>query len=300
MLSLTIPLYKDRQDVTLTTYIQDDADKMLKSPRPAVLICPGGGYLKCATQEGEPVALRFAAMGYQTFILRYSTYFGGMNPQQLADCAEQILPIKNTIYPNSMLEVGMAMKLIYEHAQEWHVDIKRIALCGFSAGAHNVAMYAAKWQEPWIGKHIQIENEKIKPAAVILGYIAGDYFFNTEEPHHILQTYSNMAMFGKTKLEKEDVEKVQPSKYITGDMPPAFLWATYEDTVVSVKNTIAMAEKLAEQKIPFELHIFEKGDHGLSLGMQESAKKKEQIRRDVSMWVPMAEIWLEKRFALEF
>ena len=75
MKSEVIYLYKDRTDVTLTTYVLDDSREMLNGgKRPAVLICPGGAYLSCSDREGEPVAMAFAAMGYHAFVLRYSTY----------------------------------------------------------------------------------------------------------------------------------------------------------------------------------------------------------------------------------
>lgn len=302
MYSVKIPLYEDREDVTLTTYIQDDASKLLSAERPAILICPGGGYLKCASQEGEPVALRFASMGYHTFVLRYSTYFQNENQVLLEEDSSKVPVKEHTLYPNPMLEVGLAMKLIKKNAQKWQIDTERIALCGFSAGAHNAAMYAASWHESWIAQRLGTNQETLRPAAVILGYMAGDYFFRVAEDEggkqSLLQSYSHIAMFGKPELDREDVEKVQPSRFVTAKMPPAFLWATCKDSVVSVKNTLTMAGKLQEEEVPFELHIFEEGDHGLSLAGQESAKNMRQVRADVGQWVTLAQTWLEKRFAL--
>ena len=79
MITKTIQLYEGRADVTLTTYVLADSPEMLNgNKRPAVLVCPGGAYLGCSDREGEPVALRFAAMGYHAFVLRYSTYFGSL------------------------------------------------------------------------------------------------------------------------------------------------------------------------------------------------------------------------------
>ena len=81
MKSEVIYLYKDRTDVTLTTYVLDDSREMLNGgKRPAVLICPGGAYLSCSDREGEPVAMAFAAMGYHAFVLRYSTYGEHLKP----------------------------------------------------------------------------------------------------------------------------------------------------------------------------------------------------------------------------
>ena len=69
-----IKLYENREDVTLTTYVLQDSPEMLAGKsRPAILICPGGGYMSCSDREAEPIAMKFASMGYHTFVLRYST-----------------------------------------------------------------------------------------------------------------------------------------------------------------------------------------------------------------------------------
>ena len=68
-----IKLYDNRSDVTLTTYVLQDSPEMLDGKtRPAILICPGGAYINCSDREAEPVAMKFASMGYHTFVLRYS------------------------------------------------------------------------------------------------------------------------------------------------------------------------------------------------------------------------------------
>jgi len=78
-----------------------------------------------------------------------------------------------------------------------------------------------------------------------------------------------------------------------------FLWATAEDSLVPVQHTLIMASALADKKIPFEVHVFEKGPHGLSLSTQATAQARSQIYPDAAKWVGLAEAWLEKRFALE-
>ncbi len=84
MLVNKLCLYESRDDVFLTTYILDDSVELYNGiARPAVLICPGGGYMSCSTREAEPVALRFASMGYHAFVLNYSVYReGGAFPKE--------------------------------------------------------------------------------------------------------------------------------------------------------------------------------------------------------------------------
>ena len=140
-------LYEDREDVTLTTYVINEKGELHgQGKRPAVLICPGGGYFNCSDREAEPVAMQFAAMGYHTFVLRYSTYTQGRD--EFPDVfGKSIEPNPMTKHPAPVREIGMAMLFIRKHSDEWAVDMERVAVCGFSAGAHNTAMYIGT--SPW-------------------------------------------------------------------------------------------------------------------------------------------------------
>ena len=135
MITKTIQLYENRPDVTLTTYLLSDSPELLNGKkRPAVLVCPGGAYLNCSDREAEPVALRFAAMGYHAFVLRYSTYFEGKPSPFPLPKSMEVNP--HSVYPGPMRDIGKAFLTIRAHAEEWLVDVERIAICGFSAGGH--------------------------------------------------------------------------------------------------------------------------------------------------------------------
>lgn len=139
-----IKLHDGREDVTLTTYVLDDSPEMLKGKkRPAVIICPGGAYLNCSDREAEPVALKFATMGYHAFVLRYSVYQEGKGGTP--DWSKPMEPKLQCIHPNPMRDIAKAMLYIGAHAVEWLVDMSKVAICGFSAGAHNCAMYSVYW-----------------------------------------------------------------------------------------------------------------------------------------------------------
>ena len=129
MIHQTIKLYEDREDVTLTTYVLADSLEMLNGKkRPTVLICPGGAYLNCSDREAEPVALRFAAMGYHAFILRYSTYFEGKPSPFPLPAHLEVNP--NSVYPGPMRDIGKAFLTIRAHADEWQVMRKGLAIQG--------------------------------------------------------------------------------------------------------------------------------------------------------------------------
>jgi acetyl esterase/lipase len=140
----SIRLYEDREDVTLTPCLISETGEMhAQGKRPAVLICPGGAYLSCSDREAEPVALQFMAMGYHAFVLRYSVFFG--TQQGWPDLNAHFEVKQDRVHPAPVREIGMAMKLIHDRAEEWNVDTDRIAVCGFSAGGHNAAMYSVYW-----------------------------------------------------------------------------------------------------------------------------------------------------------
>lgn len=298
-----IKLYEDREDVTLTTYVLADSAELLGGkPRPAVLICPGGAYLSCSDREAEPVALKFASMGYHAFVLRYSVYQDG--EFAFPDLSKPLTPKKKCQNPMPMREVGKAMLIIREHAEEWLVDVDRIAVCGFSAGAHNAAMYAANWQTEILSEYFQEEPAKFRPAACILGYTLSDYVLmrehNANGPEFDAMFFgiSNTAFLGEPTPSEEKLIAASPARNVTENMPPTFLWATSEDSLVPVQQSLVLARALADAKIPFELHVFENGPHGLALATQATAQAKAQVMPDVAKWTEMVDTWLEKRFAL--
>lgn len=299
----TLNLYEGREDVTLTGYIIGDSPELLNGKtRPAVLICPGGGYFNCSDREAEPVALRFAAMGYHAFVLRYSVY--GEGARQFPDLSRPLEPKAKLQYPAPMLEIGRAMRLIREKAGDWLVDTDRIALCGFSAGGHNAAMFATKWHTPMITDALGGDSDMYRPAALILGYPLTDYVYMDETAKtanpmdKAFFDASTTAYVGSARPDGTLLEEISPARNVTEHMPPTYIWATAADSLVPVQHSLRLAHALADQKIPFELHIFEDGPHGLSLADQASAGARSQIIPDTAKWVPLAAAWLEKRLAL--
>ncbi|WP_099466639.1 alpha/beta hydrolase [Konateibacter massiliensis] len=298
-----IRLYEGRDDVTLTAYVVSDSPEMTNGvKRPAVLICPGGAYINCSDREGEPVALRFASMGYHAFVLRYSTYTKGAFG--FPDLSKEILPNELCQHPKPMLDIGKAFLTIRQHAKEWLVDVDRIAVCGFSAGAHNCAMYSTFWHTPIFAEVYGEKPEVFRPAAAILGYTLSDYLFMKETKgamnamDKMLFELSNTALLGTSNPSEEQLNAVSPALHVSKHNPPTFLWATAADSLVPVQHSIRMAHALADQKVPFEIHVFEEGAHGLSIATQASAGSKAQINADAAKWVGLADTWLLKRMEL--
>lgn len=291
-------LYPDRDDVTLTAYIADDSAEIMKGQkRPAIIICPGGAYISCSDREAEPVALRFLAMGYHAFVLRYSVLGQG----------EQITPMnmKKFMKPNPqittpapMLELGRAMLLVRSNANRWLVDEKQIGIAGFSAGGHNCAMYSTFWHTDRVAGALQADPKQLRPAFCVMGYPFIDYVYNCAQNFNpfISKAYQLMYLgyFGTATPTLEQQRENSPNYFVTENNPPTFIWNTSTDSGVNVQHTLSMAQALAEKKVPFELHSYDEADHGLSVANAASAGKKEEINEIVGQWVPRAEQWLRK------
>jgi len=296
-----IYLYDDRPDVTLTTYIWDESPELQPGQsRPAVIVCPGGAYLNCSDREGEPIALKFMAMGYQAFVLRYSTYLEGKGG--FPEPGKPLKPKPERSHPTPVREIGKAFLILREHAEEWHVDMDKVAVCGFSAGAHNSAMYSVYWNKPEITEFYGRPAEDFRPAAIILGYTLSDYHFMKETEMDFFAKFlfdaCNTALTGTPEPDDATMTAVSPARLVDENTPPTFLWATAADNLVPVQHSLRMAHALADHKIPFEMHIYEEGAHGLSTADQASASDISQVNMDAAGWMEEVDQWLAKRFAL--
>ena len=181
---------------TLDGYVLDcELTLGQEKKRPAVIVCPGGGYLYCSPREGEPVALRYAAAGFHAFVLRYST---GRDAGGFA-------PLK---------EVSWAVQLLRENSEEWNIDPEKIVTCGFSAGGH-LALSAGL-----LAEH--------KPNAMILGYPAAS------APNFPGADFMLKLLEGKDTVTSQDAEKYDLVKHITKEAPPVFIAATAEDMLTSM------------------------------------------------------------------
>ena len=292
MRCFTLPLREDKPEITLTAYLWDASPALTQQPRPAVLICPGGGYLYLSDREAEPIALRFMAMGYQAFVVRYSVFHddGGNEPQ---DC----------VYPEPIIDVGRAMLAIHANARDWQVDASRIALCGFSAGGHNVLMYAQLWDKPVVTAPLGCDAEDVRPAACIAGYPVADGSIiwnalpDSDDIMNLFRRYA-LAIMGTEHPTEAQVREASPALGDASSMPPTFLWATSEDGLVNVRHTLHMADALAQAGVPFEAHIFEQGGHGLALADQTTSNHPHEMNSDAAKWIDLCGAWLLKRFAL--
>lgn len=270
--TLKVPYEKAGLDPTgclaeLDLYNLEQYENVELKRRPAVVICPGGGYEYCSVREAEPVALRFAAYGIPAFVLRYS-------------CV-------NKMFPTALLEAARAMEYVRENASELGVDPDKIMICGFSAGAHLAASLAVHWKKPFITDALGGESSLYKPNGAVLCY---PVITSGEKRHD-----GSIVNIVGSDYPPDKTELVSLEKQVTEDVPPVFLWHTADDGCVPVENTLLFAAALAEKKIPFACHIFESGVHGLSLCDDCTAGYEGHINPDCARWFPMAVDWIKAR-----
>lgn len=229
----------------------------LEKDRPAVLVCPGGGYVYCSPREGEPVALSYAARGFHAFVLRYST----------AKDAAGFTPLE---------EVSWAIGYIRENAGQWHIAPDKIAVCGFSAGGHLA-----------LASGVLAKN---KPNAMILGYPAAS------APNIPGADFLLKVLEGRNDVTDADAEKYDLISKITKQSPPVFLAATAED-MLTAYGALPVAKAYSDLGMPYELHVFQYGPHGYSLANEVSADGSEKnLDPAFAQWLELSVQWLHKTF----
>ncbi|MFR8317230.1 MAG: alpha/beta hydrolase [Catenibacillus sp.] len=292
MIIETIDLWEDRDDVKLTTFLAAP-DPFMPNPvkKPAVIVCPGGAYRSCPRHgnEGDPVAMTFAADGYQAFVLEYS----------VAESAPQ----EKTLFPAQVRDLGKAMLEIRAHADEWAIDPEKISVIGFSAGGHLCGMYATTWHTPVLSEYFHEDSSVFKPLTAMLIYPVADYVIQDaylkENPSPVLGPDINVPVFGTANPNAEMLKAYSPSELVSEHTVPVFLAAAMDDGMVTAKNSLAMAAKLQEKGVPYELHIFEYGDHGFSLGRNLFEPFRQDKAHACAQWVPMAKTFLMHHIAPE-
>lgn len=291
-------IYEDRDDVTFTAYLLDKSAEMSYSKkRPGVIINPGGAYTMLSDREAEPIAMKFAGMGYQTFVLRYSVITGKENawPADVYQLPERKPEVE---YPAPLVELGKAMLIVREHADEWNVDCNQIGVCGFSAGGHNAAMYASCWHRPVLTEALQVNADKLKPAFCIVGYPFVDWEleYNLDLAPEIRQAYKWMYLdyFGETDPPIEKMHECSANYMISEKTAPTFIWTTSTDQSVHPTHSISFVMEMAKKNVPYEFHVFGEGNHGLALADRATLNQPEDVNEVVAQWLPLVETWLEK------
>lgn len=247
----------------IPTNCQNIGPEFAEKKFPCIVICPGGGYNFTSDGEAEPIALQFFTEGYRTFVLRYS-----VDPHS---------------FPQQLREVAAVMELIYKYADEWNADVTKVAIIGFSAGGHLAAQYSNRYDCPEV-REIFPQSKPVQ--ASILSYAV-----LTAHPEY--KHASTIRHYVGHEPTDRNEKGCSCELVVTEKTPPTFLWHTAEDAVVPVENSILYAQALSAHKVPFELHIYPYGPHGLSTADKLLWKDLDERYARVNKWIEDVKSWLE-------
>lgn len=245
----------------LNVYIPEAPDYPTRV-RPAMLVIAGGGYGFVSPREKECIALAYVSQGFAAFTLEYS-----------------IAPVK---FPAQLIEGAMALAYTRENAQKYGVKPDKVAAVGFSAGGHLTGMLGTLFDRAEVKAALKDKAALVRPDAVILSYpviTCGD------KAHK--GSFYNLCGEENLKLQEE----LSLENCVNANSSPAFIWATADDQAVPSENSLYMALAYKTAGVPFELHIFESGAHGLSLATEETGGINEPVQK----WISLSVTWLKTR-----
>ncbi|MBO7170730.1 MAG: alpha/beta hydrolase [Clostridia bacterium] len=249
-----ITLYGGEPDIPFIYYPAEN-----KKTDMTVIVLPGGGYTGLADHEGKGYAEFLNAFGIDAFVLYY-----------------RVAP---NYFPKPLLDARRAVRYVRANAERYGINPNKIAIMGSSAGGHLAAMtsnYRAEIPEEAGDELLAVSP---LPNASVLCYpvIALSDLAVT----HVGSCFNHLGPSG-LRLAKD----VDPVLLIDEKTPPAFLWHTSDDAVVNVINSLRYGETLRRHGVPFEMHVFPHGVHGLGY----TEKTPENIR----VWADLLYTWFEE------
>ena len=189
--------------------------------------------------------------------------------------------------PQTLAEASLAMAYIREHAEEYNVNPDRVFVVGFSAGGHLAGMLGTQWHSDVLKDVINSPEGSNRPTGMILCYPVLSYFPKTH-----IGTFNNA--FGTDSPTEEQIKFCSVEKNVSDLTCPAFLMHTADDTAVNVGNTLKMAVALEENNIPFEVHIYPHGPHGIALANEITAAREGQYDERIARWPELAREWMKR------
>ena len=223
--------------------------------RGCVVICAGGAYRGRAWHEDKGYAEEFVKYGITAVVVDYRVY--------------------PYTYPAPQEDLARAVRYMRKNADRYNILPDKIAICGSSAGGHLVTCGMEHFGVKEEGD--EIDRVSSRPDAAILCYAVSTLGEYTHEDTMQIITH------GDAELRK----KLSGELNVPDDCPPVFMWHTAEDGSVPVENALIMGMALRKKKIPFELHVYPYGAHGLGLVYDDALD-------EVRSWFPLCVRFLEK------
>lgn len=235
----------------LTPYLLPDA-------RGAIVVCPGGGYRNLAPHEGEPIARWLNSLGIAAFVVEY-----------------RIAPHR---HPAPLRDGQRAIQVVRHHAATWGLDPARIGMLGFSAGGHLAASVATQPDAADPASADSVARQSSRPDLAVLAYPVISF---VEHVH----AGSIENLLGPEAPESS-CAALSADRNVDAQTPPTFLWHTADDASVPVEHSLLFASALARHGVPFGLHVYPHGRHGLGLAEGDPV---------VGSWRTLCASWLADR-----
>jgi len=250
-------LGKEDKDIpTLTPYLPDPA----KATGAAMVICPGGGYGGLATHEGKDYALWFNENGIAGFVLKYRLGPSGYH------------------HPAMLQDAARAVRMVRARAEEWKVNPRRVGIIGSSAGGHLASTLMTHFDQGRPDAVDPVERESSRPDLGILCYAV----ITMGEFTHKGSRYNLLG----PEPSEDLVRLLSNELQVTAQTPPCFIWHTFEDRAVPVENSLQFAAALRKAGVPFDLHVYQKGGHGMGLGTRDGdPAKRHPWAADCVFWL---------------
>jgi acetyl esterase/lipase len=252
-------LGKSDKDISTLTAFFPAANK---GSGAAMVICPGGGYAGLANHEGEHYARFLNEQGIAGFVLKYRLGSAGYH------------------HPAMLEDAARAVRTVRAKAADWKLDRKRIGIMGSSAGGHLASTLLTHFDSGKADAADPIDKESSRPDLGILCYPV-----ITMTAMEFAHKGSITNLLGKNP-SPELMKELSNELHVTKETPPCFLWHTDEDKGVLVENSLLFAQALRRAGVPFDLHIYEHGPHGMGLGSREyDPAKWHPWTRDCVFWL---------------
>lgn len=240
---------------TLTVYLPPTE----KATGAAIVVCPGGGYGGLANHEGPDYALFLNQHGITAFVLKYR------------------LGSHRYRHPRMLEDAQRAIRIVRVRAAEWKIDPRRVGIMGSSAGGHLASTAATHFDNGKPDAADAVERQSSRPDIGILCYPVITMGPNTHQG-------SKNNLLGK-EPSPELVELLSNERQVTKETPPCFLWHTVEDKAVKVENSLDFAAALQQNGVPFDLHVYQKGRHGIGLADKPPFTNPHPWAKDLVFWL---------------
>lgn len=241
-------------------------DTPATGPRPAMVICPGGGYGGLADHEGRDYALFLSRHGIACFVLKYRLAPAGYR------------------HPAMLQDAARAVRLVRARAAEWNVDAERVGIMGSSAGGHLASTLLTHFDAGRTDDPDPVEQQSSRPTLGVLCYAV------ISMQADLTHAGSRNNLLG-TAPTQELVDSLSNERQVTSQTSPCFLWHTGEDDAVKLENSLAFAGALRANKVPFDLHLYRDGKHGIGLADKAPFANVHPWANDLVFWLK-AQGWI--------